>query len=448
MNGLTYEVVHPSSVSGALLPEKHYRLRTDELFGPLSADAPPRVRDLLAIAAGIYTIDRLVRRSYQSSVHGPAREIRIRARVSDPDFWSIQSAALQSALMTLSGDQWCFEFEQGPVCQWQTSLLEAHDTVCLYSGGLDSLAGLATRLAETSDRVTSVTMVHVARLRARVEGHIAGLNSHFGKRVFPLFVRMALINPPPLDEQEQSQRCRGFIFAALGIGAAHALGAQRIEVYENGVGALNVPLMQGMSVSGRTTKGCHPRFLSQMSELGAAVLDRPMSFLLPHSLRTKAELVSVLRPPTLRDLAVSSFSCIHTSPRERGTPRHCGVCAACIGRRQAFVAGGVADDESSYKADILDAKAMASLRAGDDAYLKATLMQVALLSEAGDGLPSVVERYFRSSQVPRHDGTGWEAETALLQRYRCEWERVARVAAERGVPWSKWMNVQREEIVS
>ena len=54
MNGLTYEVVHPSSVSGALLPDKHYRLRTDELFGPLSADAPPRVRDLLALAAGVY----------------------------------------------------------------------------------------------------------------------------------------------------------------------------------------------------------------------------------------------------------------------------------------------------------------------------------------------------------------------------------------------------------
>jgi hypothetical protein len=91
---------------------------------------------------------------------------------------------------------------------------------------------------------------------------------------------------------------------------------------------------------------------------------------------------------------------------------------------------------------------MASLQAGEDAYLKATLMQVALLGEAGDGLPSVVERYFRSSQVPRHDGTGWEAQTVLLQKYRREWEGVARVAAERGVPWSKWMNVQREETVS
>lgn len=448
MNGLTYEVIHPKSFSGALLPEKHYRLRANELFGPLCADCPPRVTDLLAIAAGVYAVDRLVRRSYQSSVHGPARAIRVRARVADPSFWSSQSDALQEALLTLSGDQWFLEFEQGEIRHWQSSMLEAHDTVCLYSGGLDSLAGLATRLMETSDRITSVTMVHVGRLRKRVERHISGLNAHFGMRVFPLFVRMALFRPPPLDEQEQSQRCRGFIFAALGIGAAQALGASRIEVYENGVGALNVPLMQGMSVSGRTTKGCHPRFMSLMSAIGSAALDRPMSFVLPHALRTKAELVSVLRPKALRELAVSSFSCIHTSPRQGGAPKHCGICPACIGRRQAFLAGGVEDDAACYNADILDPHAMDSLRAGENAFLKATLMQVAMLSEAGEGLPQVVERYFRSSRVPLLRGSGWEEQAALLHRYRREWEQVARLAAERGVAWSKWMNVEREETVS
>ncbi|MCO6438140.1 MAG: 7-cyano-7-deazaguanine synthase [Phycisphaerae bacterium] len=404
--------------------------------------------DLLAIAAGVYAIDRVVRRNYQNSIRGPARVINVRARVSEPDFWTTQSRALQEILFTLSGDEWTFRFEQGECRPWQSSLLEARDIVCLYSGGLDSLAGLASRLADTSHRVTSVTVLHVGRQRDRVERHIAGLNSHFGRRVFPLFARLALIKPPQLDEQEQSQRCRGFMFAAVGVAAAAALGAERIEVYENGIGSLNVPLMQGMSVGGRTTKGCHPRFMSLMSALGSAVIDRAMSFELPHSHCTKGELVSALRHPDLQRLAVSSFSCIHTSPRVSGRLKHCGICAACIGRRQAFLAAGVADDAVSYNADLLDPRIMNTLSASDVAFLKATLMQVALLREAGETLPLAIERYFRSSDVPRHAESGWAEQTELLHRYRHEWERIALDAAERGVSWSNWLNVEREEMLS
>lgn len=449
MNGLTYEVVHPNNTSGVLLPGKKFRLRAEELFGPLCADGPPRVSDLLTIAAGVYTLDRLVRRNYQNATRGPSRILRVRARVSCPDFWTAQAPTLQQTLLTLSGDRWEFEFEQGEVRHWQSSFLEARDTVCLYSGGLDSLAGLASRLTEIPGSVTTVTMLHVGRQRERVEQHIAGLNTHFSKRIYPLFVRMALINPPPLDEQEQSQRCRGFIFAALGIAAAGALQAQRVEVYENGVGAINVPLMLGMSVAGRTTKGCHPRFMSQMSTLGSAVLDRPMSFALPHEFRTKAELVSALRSPDLRELAVQSFSCIHTSPRESGKPKHCGICPACIGRRQAFLAGGVEDDVSGYKIDLLNTTKMGTLSSGELTSLKATLMQVAVLREAGEAnLPESIQHYFRSSQVPRHDRDGWRRHTELLHNYRREWEAVARIAAEKNVGWSKWLSVQHEEVVS
>lgn len=448
MNGVTVEVQRPEHSSRALIPGTHYRLRSEQLFEPLRSEGPPKVSDLLAIAAAVYSIDRLVKRSYQSALRGPGRVLHVRARVAVPSFWAEQAELLREVLAVLSGDQWTFEFEQGRVPQWQSSMLKVQDTICLYSGGLDSLAGLACRLAETEGCITSVTMLHVGRQRARVKAHIDGLNAHFGTRVFPVLVPMALIKPPRLDDQELSQRCRGFIFASLGIGAAAALGAKRIEVYENGVGALNVPLMFGMSVGGRTTKGCHPRFMQLMSQLASAVLNREVSFVLPHEFRTKGELVSVLRPRNLQALAVKSFSCIHTSPRVAGEPKHCGFCPACIGRRQAFLAGGVEDESVGYKADLLDPNDVAKLTADDLSFLKATLMQVSLLAQTPGGLPPQVEHYFRSSRVPPQNGSGWSPHAAMLQRYRSEWESLARMAEGRGVSWSRWLGLQHEQVMA
>lgn len=447
MTGVTVEVRRPEHSSRALIPGTHYRLRSEQLFEPLRSEASPKVTDLLAIAAAVYSIDRLIKRSYKSALRGPARVLHVRARVAAPAFWTDQAELLREVLVDLSGDQWTFEFEQGRVPQWQSSMLKVQDTICLYSGGLDSLAGLAHRLVDTSGCITSVTMLHVGRQRARVKGHIDGLNAHFGARVYPVLVPMALISPPRLDVQELSQRCRGFIFASLGVGVAAALGAKRIEVYENGVGALNVPLMFGMSVGGRTTKGCHPRIMELMSQLASAVLDREVSFVLPHEFRTKGELVSVLRPRILQALAVKSFSCIHTSPRIAGEPKHCGFCPACIGRRQAFLAGGVADDSSCYKTDILNPKDVAQLSAEDLSFLKATLMQVSLLAQTSDELPPQVEHYFRSSRVPLQSGSGWTLHAAMLQRYRGEWERLAKLAEDRGVSWSQWLGLQHKQVM-
>lgn len=447
MNGVTFEVRRPEPASRALTPGVHYRLRSEQLFEPLRSGSPPKVADLLAIAAAVYSIDRLVKRSYQCALRGPGRVLHVRARVAVPRFWTDRADLLRELLAVLSGDHWTFEFEQGQVPQWQSSMLKVQDTICLYSGGLDSLAGLAYRLTETSGCITSVTMLHVGRQRARVKAHIDGLNAHFGKRVFPVLVPMALISPPRLDDQELSQRCRGFMFASLGIGAAAALSARRIEVYENGVGALNVPLMFGMSVGGRTTKGCHPWFLELMSQLASAVLDREVSFVLPHEFRTKAEVVSVLRPRSLQGLAVKSFSCIHTSPRVAGEPKHCGLCPACIGRRQAFLAGGVEDDSDGYKTDLLSASDVDRLSADDLSFLKATLMQVSLLAQSSDGLPPQVEHYFRSSRVPMQNGSGWTRHAAMLHRYRSEWEAMASIAADRGVGWSGWLGLQHEQRV-
>lgn len=447
MRGVTFEVEVPEARSGSLVAGQHFRLKSDALFRPLVSDGPPLVSDLFLLSASVYAVDRLVKRSFMSALHGPGRVIQVRASVSDPDFWAAQENLLRDILHVVSGDRWRFSFEKTPTAQWQGSFLESRDTVCLYSGGLDSLAGLALRLKEGGPRLTAVTMLHVGRQRTRVDKHIRFLNAEFGKRVYPVLVPMALINPPRLDQQELSQRCRGFMFASLGIGAASATGAETIEIYENGVGALNVPLMGGMSVSGRTTKGCHPRFMELMTRLGSAVLGRSVRFVLPFADMTKAEVVAALQSSPLADLAQSSFSCIHTSPRIKGEPRHCGLCPACIGRRQAFRAAGVRDDSERYMIDIFDAHSANAVNNSDFSFLKATLMQVALLASTPNGLPPQVEQYLRASEVPEEKSGGWPKAAAMLHRYRTEWEQISEACREKQVSWASWLG-NRQQVIA
>jgi len=431
--------VRPSSPAVELVSGCHFKLKHEQLFEPLVGDAPPRVQDLLAIAAAIYSGDRLIRRNAQSVIRGQARVVDAEIEVDDPAFWNSDGIAelLHEILFVLSGDEWRLRFVDGRARHWQTPLIERSGTVCLYSGGLDSLAGLSARLHEGLTDVVAVTMLHVGRQRSRVEQQVRALTSHFGKRIFPVFVPMALVSPPRLSDQEVSQRCRSFIFTALGVGAAAAINTGTIELYESGVGAVNVPLMSGMSVGGRTTKGCHPRFLALMTRLSSEVLGRPIRFVLPFASKTKAEVVQIMRQAGISDLARTSFSCIHTSPRVKGEPHHCGVCPACIGRRQALLTAGVPDE--SHVVDLFDPMQAAAATSDQLLALKAILMQVASLSRhAENGLPPIVQGYLESSGIVPRGRTDAEL-VALLRRYADEWQALVKTARTQGVCWTKWL---------
>ena len=89
------------------------------------------------------------------------------------------------------------------------------------------------------------------------------------------------------------------------------MGASKVEMYENGVGAANLPPMTGMLVGGRMSKSSHPAFLRAMTELVSRVAERPIAFELPFATRTKAEMVRTLREDGLTKLANATVSCIH-----------------------------------------------------------------------------------------------------------------------------------------
>ena len=160
-------------------------------------------------------------------------------------------------LCWLSDDEWSIDFvRRGPATaaesdQFLFSLPPEQPTrVSLFSGGLDSLAGLANHAIQdpvasyvlvsgwTNDRLADKQRLQASLLRTAWRNNpVRGQSSEIRHVAVPFG-----IDGVNGAREEKSQRTRAFAFLAFG--AATALQAQTntLWVYENGVGAMNLPL--------------------------------------------------------------------------------------------------------------------------------------------------------------------------------------------------------------
>lgn len=429
-------------IVGRVTSDTHVRLDEYALSVNLFRKIPHLAGDLLRLGLAAYAADRLARRNWQR-VPGGSRVMDITVGVAEPDFWSDDSITglVRDALQLLSGDQWhvCFTPAQ-PDPDYLGSRTEQHPRVCLYSGGLDSAAGLATRLRVCREPVLAVTAWHQARQRQRTLKQLRRLASRYGTDVSPIVVRTACVNPPSFREQELTQRCRSFLFAALAGAVACAEGSSVVEMYENGVGVINLPLMHGMATGARTTKSSHPRFVRLMTDLVSRVAERRIDYLLPHRSRTKAEIVRTLLEDSLPDVALETVSCVHYPLRRKA--KQCGYCPACIGRRQALIVAGIQEPEELYDCDLFGPPEITS--SIDPAKLmgiKATLMHV-------DRLADLRRRPLPNWFLQYALGTGVENSVAALDswvdvllRFRSEWLKLVESGQSKGWNWASWLPV-------
>ena len=423
-----------------------FLLDEDGLCHQLESILSPRMRDLLQIAMKVYVADRLTKRNGRADYDGPSRFMPpLTVGVSDVGFWSSNTVRLllERAISFVTDDQWEFSFvKQAPAPQQRPLLLPPPDPtlVCLYSGGLDSAAGLANRLREWNGEVLAVTAQHQAgQTRLVRKRQLPRLRRQFGNRIASIMVRTALRKPPPMNQQELTQRSRSFLFTALGGAVALGAGVDSVEVYENGVGIINLPVMAGMLVGGRATKSAHPEFFHRMSTLVSAVADRPIEFVLPFRNKTKAQLVSVLASnDDLTKLAQDSVSCVHYPRRIAGSRKQCGVCPGCIGRRQALTSAGIHEPATNYAFDIFgDKVAVETIPTHKLDHLKATIIQIELLCRVDHDqpLPLAVRTHLAGILKPTEDS---RPAIRVLQEYRQEWLRLIEAGLRTGRHWASW----------
>lgn len=419
----------------------HFRLNEDRIPQTWLGHLPPLLRDLTRIGTAIYVADRLVRRPRRQ--RGTGRQIDLRVDVRSPAFWTTHTNQIIRSLSVLSNDVWRLQFSTGTTEPVQPGLFADSDSpplVCLYSGGLDSAGGLLTRLRDGVRSVVTVTACHQPGQRRRVLQQLDAFRKRYRAQIIPIMVRTTLRRAPLHRHQESSQRCRSFLFHAIGGAVAATVGARRVEVYESGVGVLNLPMMTGMLVAGRATRSCHPAFTRLMTELVTAAADRPIQYAQPFVHRTKSEVVRIFADTSLQRLVPLTTSCVHYPLRNRGSAKHCGVCFACIGRRQALFAAGVDDPVSQYNHDIFDTQFNPA--STDLDILHAHLFYIARLAElASPELPTWFSRHLYGSHVagPQEPVAPW---CELMLRYRNEWLRCISYGKQQRLKWAYLVDAQ------
>ena len=156
----------------------------------------------------------------------------------------------------------------------------------------------------------------------------------------------------PVNE-EKGQRTRALLFLAMGVNAALQAGADALCVFENGIGALNLPL-NGTQLGTDNYRGVHPRTLAMAEDLFESVLGKPVRIENPFMFTTKAGMCRTLPEAGLAALARETVSCDGYPQRVPGQAQ-CGCCTSCVLRRQALFCSGLAENDPSagYRRDIL-----------------------------------------------------------------------------------------------
>lgn len=290
--------------------------------------------DLLVVCAAIELADRRWERP-----RAWARNFSLRIPVIDLERWQKPAVEhrLRRALGFLTGDNWQFTFVRAkngsPIGARQIPLgfAKTKKFAIAYSEGLDSRA--VTGLSGGEDEALCIR-VAVNRQRRQ-------------KRDSP-FERIPF-ETRDYRKNESSFRSRGFKFSALTAMAAQLYQVSRIVVPESGQGALGPAILPLHNVYADYRN--HPAFFRRMEQFLHALLDWNVQFEQPRLWYTKGQTLRGFLdlPGKTQQHLTETHSCWQTRRIVNdGHRKQCGLCAACLLRRQSLHAAGIDEDSEVY----------------------------------------------------------------------------------------------------
>ncbi|MBP1466279.1 7-cyano-7-deazaguanine synthase [Candidatus Chloroploca sp. M-50] len=396
--------------------------------------------DLVDLAIAVHVADRFAigRADFPRRLH-----IKLPLRHRELFEQPVVSDMLRELLYWYTEDKWDFEFtsrQKSGRCAERQGCLDLSGKsrvteVALWSGGLDSLSGLVNRMAcEPSKHYLLFGSGSNSQLHFRQRDLAVRLAEHHPQRVSctQVIYRYTATNIP----RNRNQRARGFVFMLLGAVCALLADENQLHIYENGVGAINLPF-RASEVGLDHTRAVHPISLTLMSEMVSQIISASFSFVNPFIFWTKADMCRIFHDERYYPLIVQTVSCDRL---HREVPSQCGVCSSCILRKQSLLAAGVQDETKYLFPSIPEEQ---GYRPSIGNHLRAMLWQVQVLRQLlstdkpWDSLASYYPRMMDIiDRITLFEGltpTWLQGQFAqMYQRYVDEWEQV-RPYIERGL---------------
>lgn len=439
---------------------KHDRPMQTEIFAAINDQSmaslpccgmPTPLADAVDLALAVYVADRL-----STARTRERKRIEIVLPVRHPEILGSNHILrhLQDVLFSYTEDNWFFKFTRrlasGRLAERQSTLLrlrapDESTEVALWSGGLDALAGLYSRRngiraagSYTLFGTGGSTIVHAIQRRV----------AEAVRREFPNAFRhpMTLIQVPvQLSDtrglpKNSSPRARGFVFLLLGAVCASLEGQTSLYVYENGIGAINLPF-RSSEIGLDHSRAVHPLLLYKMAELVSQLLGQHFTIHLPFRFVTKTELCAKLVDDGVISPIDQAVSC---DRRHHEIPMQCGCCSSCILRRQALAANSVVEPDDRYvvtsRRDPMD-----ELEDSAQLHLRAMLSQVADLErdlQSATPWHDLTNRYPEladiADEIAAHDGLEAESiQKSLIRMYAAyvaEWRTVRHIVGRGLLP--------------
>jgi 7-cyano-7-deazaguanine synthase in queuosine biosynthesis len=206
----------------------------------------------------------------------------------------------------------------------EPSVFEPVENLCLFSGGVDSYAGLLTA-KRTLGAVEGIFCAHSDQSKMiHIVRHIQEAT------LANIGVTLRKLNVPSIGARGYAQ-LRGFLYMVSAAAWMHVLQAHRLIVTECGP-TMYQPSFSPLDSITMTTHPVVVRFSKYVIEV---LLGREIEILLPFENLTKAEVMAI--SPEKDGLRLT-HSCI-----SQRFGKHDGTCYGCVIRRLAALASGVED---------------------------------------------------------------------------------------------------------
>ena len=335
-------------------PSQTFRMRVDDqqFHWRRGYHLSSLLADCVDLASAIAVVDRLSSRTrYQSC------SLQVYLPVRHPELFGCSAIQqhLQDILYWYTQDQWSFDFPSrstyGRLAERELSLFNSNSynlptEVALWSGGLDSLAGLYSQVhngAASSRYVLFGTGANTF-IHSKQRDAAEAIEALFPGQTTLVQVLLQLDETKEM-RKHSLQRSRGFVFLLLGAVCAMLEGQRALSVYENGIGAINLPFTRA-EVGLDHSLSVHPVSLIRMGEFISHLFGSSFTFQNPFLFQTKAQMCAPLTASAAFErLVLSTFTCDRYL---RDRPQQCGRCSSCLLRRQAIAMLNVGDDPTPY----------------------------------------------------------------------------------------------------
>jgi len=315
-----------------------------------------RLIDLLEMASYVFSADRLSSRGSKKAVeyHSWSRIFHFVIKVRDYEFWNDKKIKrkLNQALKFMTGDkEYKFTFLKGEKNKYNHLFneesfkkykIEDETHICLFSGGLDSLAGAIDILKNSNKNVYLVSNISNPGTKRTQNKLVNKLKEEYPNRIVHYKYQC---NFKGIKSRDESQRTRAFLYGTIAFAICEAYSINKFYIYENGITSLNFSRRADL-INARASRTTHPKTIKLLEELFSSISNNNLNIELPFLWKTKTNIMELISKNGFEHLINSSVSCSRTR-KKSGQSTHCGQCFQCVDRKFASYASGLDNIDES-----------------------------------------------------------------------------------------------------